>query len=205
MNNNNIIIMDIFEAILDQNLQNLQNFVNKKINLNEIYTKTNKNSLLMLAIYSNKQLSVKFLIENNVNINYMNELGMTALNYAIYLENLEIVKYLLKNKAILNNLDLIKDLLNLNFNKKYLFDIIRLLTKNNYLLDLKIIEFIINLNLNSIEYKNLLKFLIIHKKINKNYNENIYKIYLELQIEKNIIENIKNCNQLGNNILKFLY
>ncbi len=202
--------MDIFEVILDQNLENLQNFLNKKINLNEIFTKKNKNSLLIFAIYNNKQLSVKFLIEHGININYINELGMSALNYAIYLENLEMVIYLLKNKAILNNMNLIKDLLYMysfpNFNKKYLFDIIRLLIKNNYLLDLKIIKFIINLNLiNLKEYKNLLKFLIIYKKIKINYNENIYKIYLELQKEKQFIEKIKNCNQLGNNILKFLY
>nr|WP_094324929.1 ankyrin repeat domain-containing protein [Campylobacter avium] len=70
-------------------------FLDLGLNLNEGYE-----SALFYALQSYD--NVKFLLQNNANVNYANSFGKTALFYAIEFNEKNIVKLLIENKANVN-------------------------------------------------------------------------------------------------------
>ncbi len=91
-------INDILGKLLSKPENELINYENEE----------NYNTPLLTAIINNNLPLVKFLVDNNADLNYMNINNMTPLIAAIYKENIEIVDYLIKKGADLNQVVLLE-------------------------------------------------------------------------------------------------
>lgn len=96
--------MDIFDAILDNNLPRVNELISQGINIDRfdddfVYTP------LMLASKAGHLLIVKRLLERNVNVNKYSENHSTALLEAVKHERLSVVKELIARNANVNVVD----------------------------------------------------------------------------------------------------
>ena len=107
--NNNINIHNVkpankalIEAVKQGNVKLLKSQINKS----NMDTKDEAgNTLLIIAANKNSFPIIKFLVNNGVNINEMNPVGMTALNKAIYYGHNEIANFLISKGADINLTD----------------------------------------------------------------------------------------------------
>lgn len=96
---NFILIMTLFQAIRDSNLNLFNSLLEQGFNVNEI--QFDGNTCLRAAIWHNQIKMVKLLIDHGANINTKSN-GDTPLHLAVRYNRVEIIKILLKNGANIN-------------------------------------------------------------------------------------------------------
>lgn len=94
--------VDLHTAVLEEQIDTVSDLINKKVNVNQVFTMRNYN-LLHLAVESNNFDIAKLLINAGVNTNHKNRDGYTPLHVAVMSNNIEISKLLVEAGADLNS------------------------------------------------------------------------------------------------------
>ena len=200
----------IFKNINFGNLHNSSNNINTfDLNINEAFNNENKNiiknrELLIISKKGDKEKLLELLSFNQININFQNENGWSALHFACDEGNLKIVDLLIKSKIDLNlkNIEK-KTALHISVLRGY-FDITKLLLENGANINVKDNEKNLPLHICASQgHDELLNFILEKNPIGIKEKNLFGKTPLDMAVKestKTIIN--KFLNQKKNNIIK---